>query len=216
MTEFAFHEVVIGINVGDVEEGTEFKTSSGFHALYKNGVLRWVTNGGYVGSPVTVSKENIAEVFTVLEPEAYEKISFTDAMQYLAEGDTVSLLLEGREYDVSNFTELDDLISNHEFFADVYKATFTVPVEKKAVELPFSEDEKEPEPVPDVHSKKLTHVEAYSILHAYYISKVPVIQLAFDYEVSTRMIYYILDGTNWGNVHKQFKRDLSIMQEMRG
>lgn len=219
MVDFKFHEVVIGIIVGDIKEGTKFKTSTGFDAVYKNGMLSWVTSGGYIGSPVAVTQEILGETFSVPNPVTTKELTFFEAMQYIAEGDAVEVDVDGRLYTVDCFGDLDNLLSNHEYIKDVYKAKFTVELESAEVnELPFSD-----EPEPDTEDtafaktatlgKKLGRQEAWEILNKYHFTKQSVEQLANRYEVSTRMIYYILDGTHWKDVHQLFHNDYDVVKD---
>jgi hypothetical protein len=125
MNKFLFHEVIIGIMVGDVKEGDTFTTSSGFNAVYKDGTLSWVTQGGYVGSPVAITEENISEDFYLEQKATLEKkLSFAEAMQYVAEGDEVRAVIEGREYILTNLESVDSLIEDCEYFGDFYNADF--------------------------------------------------------------------------------------------
>lgn len=218
MEQFKFHEVVIGIIVGDIEEGTKFKTSTGFDAVYKNGMLSWVTSGGYIGSPIAVTQEILGETFSVPNPTEIKELSFFEAMQYLAEGDAVTLDMGHGEYKLEKLKDLDDVVTLHEYFSDIYKGRYYVELEsaEEVLDVPFSD---EPESEDTAFAKtaplgrKLSKQEAWEILNKYHFTKQTVEQLANRYAVSARMIYYILDGTHWKEVHKLFHTDYDVVKD---
>lgn len=245
MTEtFTFHEVVIGIIVGDVKDGDEFVTSSGFKAVYKDGVLAWVTHGGYIGSPVAVTAENMAETFAKIKKVVEQEISFHEAVQLIDEGVTVRIDVDGSEYFVSDFTEFDELISTKEYFEDVYNGSYFVEVDETPLAIPsiagegqelteedirYIEQELIPailaelgmmpeavevEPMPETSKgKKLTEADAYNIHHKYHFVKQSVTDIADEYDITPRMVYYILDGTHWFNVYEAFHTDYDIVAD---
>lgn len=230
MEQFKFHELVIGIIVGDVNEGDTFKTLSGSRVIFKDGMLSWVTQGGYLSTPVAITEETIEETF-FLEDKVKE-LSFFEAMQYIAEGDEVTVVVEGRPYYLSSLDDMDTLIEENEYFQDVYKAKFTTKVEKS--NIPTQDDsiiintgdgtlgavtkfnnkvDSILSGTSDSYSKKLTRNDAWSILHSYHFSKVPVVKLAQQYGVSDRMIYYVIDGTHWTDVHEEFHADYCMVKD---
>lgn len=247
MEQFKFHELVIGIIVGDVKEGNTFKTSSGSKVIYKDGALAWVTQAGYLSSFVSVTKEIIEETFFLESKMTTKDLSFSEAMQYLAEGDEVTLTVEGRRsYTLTRLEDMDDIIEDKEFFKDVYKADFTVRVEESqtttshkpigfdtanhtisydsilvntgsgtlgAVSKCNGKVDSSLSVTSDSYSKKLTRNDAWSILHSYHFSKVPVVKLAQQYGVSDRMIYYVIDGTHWTDVHEEFHADYCMVKD---
>jgi hypothetical protein len=243
MEQFNFHEVVIGILVGDVAEGDTFTTTSGFKAVYKDGVLSWVTQGGYVGSPVAVTAEVLDEVFYMETKFEMAEVDFKDALDFIKMGTEVLFVIEGREYTVDSFEELDELISSKEYFEDVYNAGIYVEItqEEKAIaeQILLQVNESEPHVLtPDeiryieqdlvpsilkeleelgeesrVAGKKLSFGEAYNIHHQYHFVKRSVAEIAEGYGVSSRMIYYVLDGTHWADAYKVFHEDYDIVQE---
>lgn len=213
MNKFTFHELVIGIIVGDVKDGAEFETSSGLKAIYKYGSLTWVTQSGYIGSPVVVNIESINETFTLKTKVVDKELSFTEAMQYLAEGDTVFATIEGRGYQLHDLEDVDSLIENKEYFGDVYKARYTVPVEETVEDLPFSDEPEEAEPSKTRQGIKITSSEAWDILHQYNFAKKSVNQIADTYGISPRMVYYILDGTHWAVVYEDFHTEFDVVTE---
>lgn len=57
-------DIISGISSGFVKEGDVFEAqSNGDRLIYKEGVLAWLTIGGYVSSIVTVTSENINEEY---------------------------------------------------------------------------------------------------------------------------------------------------------
>lgn len=217
--KFTLHETVIGILVGDIKEGDKFTTSSGFNAVFKDGKLSWVSQNGYVLSPVSVSTENLKEDF-FLQGSSRVEISFADALDFLAMGDKVIVDVEGkgREYEVTSLSGLDEVIEK-EYFADLYHSQWYVEATDeemkvvaevmKEVELPFTDLEEDTVSV----GKKITEAEAYNIHHLYHFAKFSVAQIADKYGISTRMVYYILDGQRWEEAYNEFHIDYDIVKD---
>lgn len=61
--------------------------------------------------------------------------------------------------------------------------------------------------------KKLTEGDAYNIHHLYHFVKIPVAEIAKEYHISERMVYYILDGGHWADVFKKFHKDYCIVKD---
>lgn len=231
MDQFKLHELVIGVMVGDVSEGDEFITSSGFKAVYKDGALTWVTQAGYVGAKVAITKESLAETFTKVNGQEIEKISFVDALPLIAEGVSVTIDMGHEQYTVNSLGELEDVIEFKEFLADLYKTPCyitlanpavakPVPFEMTADDLQYVEKElvpailKELEAVTaDKAGKKLSAGDAYAILHQYHFVKRSATSIADAYQVSPRMIYYIIDGTYWTEIHDTFHKEYCVVKE---
>jgi len=239
LINFNLLDILTGINEKVVVDGDMFETDSGSHAVYKDGALVWLTSGGYVSSIISVTDENMSEVFNFMTKGNDVKISFAEAIDFLAKGINVKI---GDYGNINTLDDLEDVLINHEYLRDMYEmacfvddkelgvvepVTETVKVVDKVldlettVDLPFS-DLPEPYVAPkelayqnelSQSGKKLTESDAYAILHMYHFSKFSVIYLADRYGVSTRMIYYVLDGTHWTNVHEQFHADYCLVKD---
>ncbi|MGG4390504.1 hypothetical protein ABEU97_20440 [Priestia megaterium] len=195
--------LIKGVLIGEVQNGDTFETGSGHKVVYRNGVLSWVTSGGYIGSAVTLTEENMLETFTKVTDE--KEVSFLEALPLIAEGTEVRLELESREYVVKDLEELDALIEK-EYMWEIYnnaECYVKDKVEPKEIKGIAIHNGGYIEIKPTV-TKKLDSKDAYDILYKYTIMNASVKDLAEEYDVSDRMIYYILDGTHWHDVHKQF------------
>jgi hypothetical protein len=222
-------DIIVAIAHELVKDGDIFETSSGHRVIYRDGVLCWLTSGGYIGSAVTITDENIKETFNKVTNIKEKKISFTEALPMIAEGKEVKIVVGGRDYIIDSFIDLDDIIEEKEFFEDVYKADCFVQVEEKNEQskssnltLPIVLDMAQlDEALVEVgkvfsnvgYSKKLTGADAYNIHHLYHFVKKPVKEIAEEYGVSERMIYYVLDGTHWQEVHEQFHKDYDVVTD---
>lgn len=215
MENFKFHEVVIAINVGDIAEGDVLLTASGAKAVLKEGVLTWVTTGGYASTPVAVSIENMNELFLLEKNEDKVEYIFSDAVHFLADGLQMTMVVDNREYPVSSYDDLDSIIETQEYFSDVVTAKFIAL--QSDLEKVYPSVSTEPVIAQDAvagiladieelskSGKKLTAEDAHEILFGFNCLSIPVTTLAEDFEVSPRMIYYILDGTHWAEVHEKY------------
>ena len=224
---FTLLDILTGIKEKVVTDGDMFETQSGLHAIYKDGVLAWVTSGGYLASAISVTDENMSEVFNFIINNNNIKISFAEAVDLLAKGITVKI----GQHELISLDDLEDVIYKHEYLKDMYEMECFVDgshLEPTAepdpeVDLPFIPNDLD---VPYVapkelayqnelsqSGKKLTGSDAFSILHQYHFTKVSVIDLACRFEVSTRMIYYVIDGTHWTEVHEQFHKDYCVVKD---
>lgn len=227
MTYATLVDIVSGILTGKVQDGDIFETASGHRVIYRDGVLSWMTSGGYIGSAVTVTEDVIEEIFSKVTDEI--KISFVEALPLIADGKEVRGLVDGREYILTSLEDVDSLVTDKEYLADVYNGVFFVRDEKEKardqkaeqsitfpVVLGFEKMEQvfaELGKALSGNSKKLTGADAYNIHHLYHFVKMPVKEIADKYGVSDRMIYYVLDGTHWAEVHEQFHTDFDVVQE---
>ncbi|WP_335556823.1 hypothetical protein [Neobacillus vireti] len=75
MTGYNLKHIIAWIENGELVEGDLFETASGWKAVYKNGALRWVTLGGYVGSTVAITEETIKEVFYFKSADPVRKLN---------------------------------------------------------------------------------------------------------------------------------------------
>ena len=60
---------------------------------------------------------------------------------------------------------------------------------------------------PDRYSVKISAEDAFNILVSKHYFGQPVTSLANQYGITTRMVYYILDGTHWSDVYDYFKKN---------
>jgi hypothetical protein len=236
MTFYNLGDIIFAIMHGDIKEGDILESNSGFRVTYRDGVLSWLTSGGYIGSAVTITEDSLQEVFAKVKSFKEKRISFTEALPLIAEGKEVRVVVEGsREYIISDLDDMDEMIQNREFFVDVIEADYFVEVEVAEKEEKAEQslrnrltniltmpvvvdasklDELFAEMSRELRkSKKLLPHDAYNIHHLYHFVKKPVKEIAEQYRVSERMIYYVLDGTHWAEIHEQFHRDYDLVSD---
>lgn len=240
MKHFTLIDIVTGIHSGRIVEGDTFKTDSGHRVIFRNGVLAWVTSGGYIGTAVTVTEENIAESFEKISEE--KTVSFPEAMKLLAENRQIRVELEGRHYILNDLEELDALVEK-EYVWELYRngvyyvvgeqAEKVEPKNIKGIAIHNGgyidlKNKEVDEPLKTlglgINDKgflelkgdgtvkiqntkgQLDSKDAYDILHKNHVMNASVKDLAEEYNVSERMIYYVLDGTHWNDAYTEFHK----------
>ncbi|MCM3639679.1 hypothetical protein M4D68_00770 [Priestia aryabhattai] len=215
MKHYTLIDIVVGIHSGSIVEGDTFKTDSGHRVIFRNGVLAWVTSGGYIGTAVTVTEENIAESFEKISEE--QIVSFPEAMELLAQCKQIRVELDSRDYVLNDLEELDALVEK-EYIWELYRNGVYYVVGEQAETEPVKTLgltingkgflELSGDGTVKIQNTKgqLDSKDAYDILHKYHVMNASVKDLAEEYDVSERMIYYVLDGTHWNDAHTEFHK----------
>ncbi|MFG3611461.1 hypothetical protein [Rummeliibacillus stabekisii] len=190
MREISFTELLQSYNSGEILEDqiiTDVKT--GDRMTFNNGSLRYVTESEYITSTVALERTLLESRF-VVESRELEELTFSEALEFLRDNKSILIRFKG----IENLSEITD-ISRLEGFqlGNLLQYQYFIETEKRH------------------ESKgKLSSRDAYTILNEYYRNERPVAELAAAYGVTKRMIYYILDGTYWADVNKQFKNDFNL------
>lgn len=88
-------DIITGIIIGLVKEGDIFKTTNSGKVIYKDGILSWLTVGGYVSSPVAVNSESVDEHYRrVQEVVEVTNISHNAYGKKLTESDAHDILIK--------------------------------------------------------------------------------------------------------------------------
>lgn len=211
-----FVELVESIFSEEVENGDVFVATDGTEIVYKDGALRYLTSGGVITSTVAVTDDNLNSLWYRKEakPEL-KKVTFLEAVRYLAEErKEVSIVVHydkehnsNGSYTVSNLYEFEELLK-YEYLYDLYFNS-----EYYLTEAFEVEQEVEPEKSRESIGRKITAQDAYKILHQRHFLQRSVASLAEEYGITTRMVYYVLDGTYWKEVYDMFHEDFDVAIE---
>lgn len=193
-----FSDIVEAINQGGIKEGTVFNGENGEQIVYTDKALRYLTSSGFVSTIVSVTDENVTQGWTVKESsKKSEPKTLLEALPHIANGERVAIVVHynavktaGQEYEVSSLVQLEAVL-NKEYLSDLYKhADFYV----------LSEDKEAGDSGRESVGRKITATEAFQIhVDRKHFHK-PVAVIADEYGITTRMVYYILDGTYWADV----------------
>lgn len=201
-----FTEIIDGVLSGEIKSGDEFTTANGEKAIYLDKELKWVTHNGYESTAVTVNFSNMLVSWNKVDKYRRE-ITFSEALKILHKGiSTVSFELPHETYDVDNLGELEEIIEKHEYLYDMHEASIYVTGNPVIIK-------EEPAATPEVElatprkGLKLTEEDAIRIHEMYHFLGKSVVDIAEHHSVTTRMIYYILDGTHWSKVHENFSNN---------
>ena len=209
---YSLSEIIDGIDLHEILEGTLFVNTIGEHAVVDHGGLQWYESKNYVGTPVTVTAETINDYWKMAELHQDAVLTFIEALPLINEGRTVTLTTaQGINYTVRSLTEVGNLITYNESLEDVYQSTC---ITYKTVTV------KKPEPKPGnaptrgvsnrkgrIHGavdksqrkgQKLSQ-EDVTAIRAHFRHGVHSLELADRYGVSQRMIHYIVKGQSWSN-----------------
>lgn len=201
-------DIILGIIQGKVKDGDIFESNSGFRIIYKDGVLCWLTSGGYIGSAVVINDETVNEVFNKVAYRRKRFIEFAEALELIAKGKGVTFIVEdSREYVVDSLDALDEIICDKEYLGDLYNATIFVEDETELVETD------EADGLDEDSVRKLTKADVYNIHHLYHFVGWAVPYIAKQYNISERMVYYILKGERWQDVYKLFHDDFDVASQ---
>lgn len=214
MRQFKLSEIVETLEKGLLTEGAIFiSDTTGSQIIYDGDSLRWITANNYVSSIVKITDETAKDTFTLLKGSE-KRLTFLEALPLIAEGTAVTIDMVHEKYTVESLSELEDVIELHEFLAALYEAdcyiySFGMPVEEKPVEVVNVFRER-----PNTATiRMLTEGDVYNIHHQYHFAKKAVKDIAADKAVTERMVYYILEGKRWADVHKQFHSDYCIVKD---
>lgn len=193
MVEYNILELLETYAEGRLKEGAVIKAvEDGSSYTFKKGNLHHLTSAGYVTSPVEVTVE-LTELLFIVESKEYTPVGFMEAMRLLGENQPV-YVEDGSAKRL--ILDIESLINRDEYSSiSLYEAVFE--------NVYFKEADKAV-PKTETNKHKLTEADAYTILEAYHKLGRTVPDLAYMYDVTTRMIYYILDGTYWADVYNRY------------
>lgn len=204
--KFTLNELLISISKGEVEEGDIFETTSG-KVIYHSKQLCWLSEKGYVLSPLQITEETID--LTYMRLQDVEEIDFFQALKEIEEGNVVTIRFEFFEgtvvYNIEEISALDELIKDY-CFSVIYKSgRFFISKSPKKTNV-WSDDVA----AQVTNYKKLTFEDAYNINILYHLTDgVTALDISSQYGISDRMVYYVANGTYWAEAHEQFKKDYS-------
>lgn len=207
MREYKLSEIVEAMEKNLLPKGAVFFcNNTGSKMVYDGDSLRWLTMNSYISSIVTITDETAGDTFTLIKG-VDNKLSFTAALPLIAKGTSVTIDMVHQKYTVGSLTELEDVIECHEFLASLYEADCYVNSFTQVESVPIKET-----PKTDT-MRMLTEGDVYDIHHQYHFSKKPVKDIAADKAVTERMVYYILEGKRWAEVHELFHTDYCIVKD---
>lgn len=207
---YSLSEIIDGIGLHEIPEGTMFVNTMGENAVVDQGGLQWYQSKNYVGTPVTVTAEAINDYWKMAELQQDAVLTFTEALPLIAEGRTVTLITgQGVNYTAKSLQDVENLITYEEKLADLYSATC---VTYKTVTVKKTEPKPENAPTRGVSNRKgrihgavdkkqrkgikLSEYDVTAI-RASFANGVHSLDLADRYGVSQRMIHYIVKGQSW-------------------
>lgn len=202
-TDYTLQELIEAVSKGDIKEGDTFETTSG-KVIYSDKKFSWISERGFILNPLQVSFETLHLTYKKLV--GVKEIEFTDVLPALNKGQAVTVSIpyigEDRIYIVEEESDLDDLIHKY-WFTLVYNSG------RFFVDLPTEEAE----PVVDdtatkvKNYQKLTYADAYNINVYFNEKQKSALEIAEQYGISDRMVYYIAQGRYWADAHKQYVND---------
>lgn len=212
-------EVVNGIASGDLAENTVLANSSGTKAVVSNGSLLWLTSAGYVSTPVSISNDTITEVWVVEKATVTKEVSFTEGVDLVAKGKTVTFVSsDDGFFEVSRLRDLEELITKDSTLDALYYGSAFY--EEETVISSINADNGSVRinagtiNVGDVDitnvGKKLEGSDVHRIHHLKHFLGKTAESIALEYGISTRMVYYILDGTYWNDIYHVFHETFDV------
>lgn len=203
-------EVVSGISSGELAEGTVFNNSLGTKAVVSGGSLLWVLENGYVSTPVSITNDTVTDVWALVSNVDLVEVTFTEALDLVAEGTKVTLeTVDLERFEVNDLVDLDQIIGGVVDLEVLYygKAFYEIP--KRITAGTINAEKATAISV----GKKLERADAHRIHHLKHFVGKTAESIALEFGVSTRMVYYILDGTYWNDVYKEFQADFDVAVE---
>lgn len=220
---YSLLEILNYISANELSDGDRIINSKGQQAVYKDGGLYWLTDSRYISNPVSITAEAFGigwqRVGTGL------RIDFPEAMAYLYEGVEVTFTLNHSIYKVDSIEAFEKKVMPKEYLTDVYNASIRVAVEEQEQtsveeEEPFNNlkaiynkfvantvalEDKEPEVAEySTQGKKITGGEVIAIHKQYHEQSESVANIAKSFDISERMVYYILEGIHWKDAYKMY------------
>lgn len=185
------YEVIMGIALGNIKDGDVVKTDTDT-LKYIDGTLVYVTEKGYISEPVVINEETMAKEYVVDEDK--EDFLFHEAIRVVNDGQAVLAPF----YSELPIKDLNDL-------ADFVEWAHSCNYSLDTINFVKAEDVEEPK---EKRGQKITEEQAKDIYVQRHMG-VPVSSLANEYGITERMVYYILDGTYWSNVHQTMVKDMA-------
>lgn len=200
---YTLTEIIAGIRSNAFINGDVLENSLGEKATIQDNSFLWLTGTGYVSTPVAITADTVTDVWRKVGAKFDKEITFAESIEFLAKGEQVQYrvneeTIDSATYTIENLGELDSLI-DREYIKDLYNGkTF---VSSKTA------DETAVEKTTDSVGRKINEVDVrriHELSHAGFTAAT----LAERFNITVRMVYYILDGTYWNNVYKEFNRSL--------
>lgn len=210
-----FAELVTMTLINDeVENETVFVNKTGDRIVYIDGALRHLLRNGIVSSPVTLTNDIVSAEWHTIDAYTTVKITMGEALERLSKREPVRVIvnlnisrtIENDLGTIDSLTQLNEMIAEGivSLYELYHQAKFCF--EKKEEQPRVQKDTYSVDTTtPKKHSgRKLTEGEAEAILYDRHYNKKSVKDIAEKYGVTERMVYYVLDGTYWFNVWKEF------------
>lgn len=200
---YTLTEIIAGIRSNAFINGDVMENSLGEKATIQDNSFLWLTGTGYVSTPVAITADTVTDVWRKVGAKFDKEITFAESIEYVATGEEVKYHVNAGTnnssvYIIDNLMELDDLISSV-YVKDLYNGK-TFVSSKTAGETTV-------EKTADSVGRKVTEEDVrriHELSHAGFTAAT----LAERFNITVRMVYYILDGTYWNNVYKEFNRSL--------
>jgi len=175
-------EIVEKLGKGEIDERDSIKTDTD-ELRFVNGSLHYLTDKGHLSEKVVIDLETLGKEYEL--EKRPEKFDIFEAFRRVADGKEVTapFYIEGTVRTVKELVSCLEVIGLDNISNVV-----------------FIEEEKSS----NHKGQKLTEEDAKEVFVKRLGKGVPVADLAEEYGVSERMVYYILDGTYWSTVAQEY------------
>lgn len=211
-TEYTLQQLLEAVAKGEVKEGDTFETTSG-KVIYSEKTFSWISERGFILNPLQVSFETLHLIYKKLV--GVKEIETAEAMTRLNCGETVTLVIYYPDnnkvaYILDSLEALDNVAKKLGFSTVYYQGQYFIDVIYEYTD---------PEPaVDEVATKvknyqKLSYADAYNINVYFNEKQKTALEIAEQYGISDRMVYYIAQGRYWADAHRQYLKDY-VMSEI--
>lgn len=211
-TEYTLQQLLEAVAKGEVKEGDTFETTSG-KVIYSDKTFSWISERGFILNPLQVSFETLYLTYRKLE--GVKEIETAEAMARLNSGKTVTLVIyypdnNKEAYILDSLEALDNVAKKLGFSTVYYQGQYFTDViyEYTAPETAVDEVEAKVK-----NYQKLAYADAYNINVYFNEKQKSALEIAEQFGISDRMVYYIAQGRYWTEAHKQYVHDY-VMSEI--
>lgn len=205
--KFDLVEIVQDLTEGKLLKGSVLVNKSGQKVTVKDGSLFWLTDAGYISTPVAITLETLKDEWALEYPKLTKQVTFSEAVDQLYLGERVLFVVDhGREYEMDSLDMLEAVLEDQEFLRRMYESEIYI---LEVQDIPDIAAESLADDITETFGRKLSESDVYRIHHLRHFVGATVESIATEYLVTMRMVYYILDGTYWNNVYKEFHSEFA-------
>lgn len=179
-------------NEGDIYEGDFGKV------VVNDGGLFHLTEDNYLSEPVELTSSNIYSSY-VKKKDATKEVDLNVAFELLQRNKEAIVVFDGL-YDIDGRPLEQELNS----VQDLYKVIETTPFDTATIMQTLINSTYRINTETAHRGLKINSDQAFEIHHKHRKRHVSVKALSEEYGITTRMVYYILDGTYWTTVKSYF------------